>query len=216
MLKSLFPPQVVCVEAPIGSLHEDLYPSEERSVRTAVSKRRREFATGRLCARRALARLGIENYPLLPGSDRCPRWPPGIVGCISHCADYCAVAVARAGTILSIGLDLELWEPLHSSLWPLVLNEAEISWLDRQPERGERAKLIFSAKECTYKCQFPAFGERWEFEDLEVAIDEAGRFRARVRHTSRSPRLGGSLLEGRYRLVDDRIVTSMILPEPTS
>ena len=164
----------------------------------------------------ALARLGIENYPLLPGSDRCPRWPPGIVGCISHCEDYCAVAVARAGTILSIGLDLELREPLHSSLWPLVLNEAEISWLDRQPERGERAKLIFSAKECTYKCQFPAFGERWEFEDLEVTIDEAGRFRARVQHTSRAPRLGGSLLEGRYRLVDDRIVTSMILLESTS
>jgi 4'-phosphopantetheinyl transferase EntD len=213
MLESLFPIHVVCVEGQINSLQDDIHSAEESCVSQAVPKRRREFIAGRVCARRALRRLGIENYLLLPNPDRSPRWPPGIVGCIAHSNEYCAVAVAKASTILALGLDLETGKPLEATLWPLILNDSELLWLNDQPEseRGLLAKLIFSIKECAYKCQFPVFGEGWEFEDLLVTFDADERFLVRVCNSHRTDRMTGALLGGRYRIVDQRIVTTMVI-----
>src|ERR1700761_3617241 len=71
-----------------------LFPDEEALLGRAVEKRRREFAAGRGCARRALAALGLPPAPLLPGEGGAPRWPDGVVGSITHCAGYAAAAVA--------------------------------------------------------------------------------------------------------------------------
>src|SRR5258708_38693026 len=64
------------------------YPEEMATVANAVDKRRREFATGRSCARDALRELGIEPGPILAGERGMPRWPPGVVGSTTHCAWY--------------------------------------------------------------------------------------------------------------------------------
>lgn len=54
-----------------------------------------EFVTGRACARRALARLGVEPVPVPSGDRGEPFWPDGIVGSITHCDEYRACAAAR-------------------------------------------------------------------------------------------------------------------------
>jgi hypothetical protein len=61
-------------------------PREERSiVAAAVDSRRREFAAGRILARRLLQSLGFDG-PLKRNSDGTPVWPAGIFRSITHCA----------------------------------------------------------------------------------------------------------------------------------
>jgi 4'-phosphopantetheinyl transferase EntD len=71
------------------------------------------------------------------------------------------VAVAaRAQHVRSLGLDVEPDAPLDPELWDEVCAPAEAAWLAAQApaRRGRLAKLVFSAKECAYKCQYPLTG----------------------------------------------------------
>src|SRR5206468_2745795 len=106
-----------------------LFPEEEALIAAAVDKRRREFATARGCARSALAALGIEPAPILAGERGAPRWPPGIVGSITHCAGYRAAAVSSARDMITIGLDAEPDQVLPDG----VLNAISLP--------GERSRL---------------------------------------------------------------------------
>jgi len=94
-----------------------LFPEDERAVARAVGKRRREFATARFYARTALARLGLDPAPIVPGPRGEPGWPAGVVGSMTHCAGYRAAAVARAEDVLTIGVDAEPDEPLPEVCW---------------------------------------------------------------------------------------------------
>src|SRR5262245_27478480 len=107
MLSSLFPAGVIAASGDDCDGPIALHPEGQPCVERAVAKRQAEFACGRRCARRALAMLGIENFPLVPGPHRAPLWPSGVVGSITHCTDLCAAVVARAGRIQSLGLDAE-------------------------------------------------------------------------------------------------------------
>ena len=68
----------------------------EASVGQAVDTHRRKPATGRLCARTALAKLGASSVPIPSGRRGAPDWPSGVVGSITHCAGYRAATAARA------------------------------------------------------------------------------------------------------------------------
>jgi 4'-phosphopantetheinyl transferase EntD len=210
MLASLFPRGIEYVEGSIESLQDSIAPAEELCTRSFVTKRRREFIAGRVCARRALARLGIENHALLPGPDRCPRWPPEVVGCISHSSEYCAVAAARSDQFRSIGLDIEARDALGSDLWQTVFNAPELRWLEgrAEAERVTWATVMFSAKECAYKCQYPAFGEAWGFREVAVTLQYGGRFTAKAPDQSC---LAEVPLGGRYRICDRSVATALCL-----
>src|SRR5436190_1333063 len=106
MLSKLLPGAVVVVEAIEDIPSAKLLPEEADALGAhAVEKRRREFAAGRHCARRALTRLGYADIAVPKGEDGEPRWPNDIVGSITHCAGYCAAAVARSSQLASIGID---------------------------------------------------------------------------------------------------------------
>src|SRR6267378_346626 len=127
-----------------------LLPEEEACLSPrAIAKRRREFTAGRVCARAALGRLGIRDFPLLAAADRSPVWPPGIVGSLSHCGDYCGVAVARRGEVAGVGLDVERARPLEGRLASIVCSPVEIRRLGALPDlpAGLWAMIVFSAKE---------------------------------------------------------------------
>ena len=150
-----------------------LFPAEEALLARAVEKRRREFATGRQCARSALGALGIGPAPILPGQGGAPQWPSGIVGSITHCAGYRAAAVARASEVVTIGLDAE----------PAGSLPGEVLGLVTLPDERDRLRdlardvpgvcwdtLLFSAKESVYKAWFP-LARRWlGFNDADIAI----------------------------------------------
>jgi 4'-phosphopantetheinyl transferase EntD len=213
-LGGLFPEGVVVEVATPEMWEGPLYPEEEVSVRNAVRKRRREFAAGRNCARRALAFLGVQNGPLPVGSDREVLWPEGIVGSISHCDDLCAVAVARRDSAVGIGLDVERGDPLESGLVSLICTPAEQARLKDLPSRPGAAwsKLIFVAKESVYKCVFPVVRTFLEFHDVEVDLSlEAASFEAVIRHPC-AAKLEDARLRGRFVVTDDYLACGVALP----
>jgi hypothetical protein len=64
-----------------------MFSDEAAAVAGAGAERRREFGTVRWCARKALRQLGVPAVPILPDGDRAPRWPVGVVGSMTHCAE---------------------------------------------------------------------------------------------------------------------------------
>lgn len=183
----LFDDGVCTASCPVTEVEEDLLPDERLLVARAVAKRRREFAAGRRCARRLLAQLGHPGVPLLRNDDRTPRWPDELVGSISHCAALCVAAVARRSSLAALGVDVEPDAALEPPLWSRICTPAEIErLLGTAPaaERGRIARLVFSAKEATYKAVHPLAGGGFGFQDVELAIDwQAGRFTPRLDDT---------------------------------
>ncbi|WP_250029458.1 4'-phosphopantetheinyl transferase family protein [Paractinoplanes maris] len=159
---------------------DDLYPQEAATVARAVPKRRREFATGRRLARRALAELGVPPAPILPGDRGAPGWPAGVVGSITHCPGYRAAVVGLSDRVTTIGLDAEPDEPLP----PGVLDEVSLpAERDRIAQLGPGGvswdRLLFCAKEAVYKAWFP-LTRRWlGFTEAHVDLGPDGTFTAR-------------------------------------
>lgn len=156
---------------------EAMHPAEAALVERAVERRRREFAIGRQCARRALARLGVIGFPLLVGPDRAPLWPAGLVGSITHThagpAGFCGAAVAARSDVAALGIDAEGVDPLSPALWDFVLTDAEKRRLDEKPKAGHLAKLAFVAKEATLKAVLPTAGQPLDFRDIQVDVAPA-------------------------------------------
>jgi 4'-phosphopantetheinyl transferase EntD len=169
----LFPGYVITEEANPLFIEGMLLPEEEALICNAVPQRRKEFIAGRLCARRALAQLAIRDFPILMAMDRSPIWPPGIVGSISHAEGYCGVALARKTEIESVGFDAECVDGLNWDCWEQICTPKELSWIHSLPHKDQQrfVALIFSAKECFYKCQLTA-SKRWmNFHDITISVN---------------------------------------------
>jgi 4'-phosphopantetheinyl transferase EntD len=156
-----------------------LFDDEQQFVALAVEKRRLEFSRGRQCARAALRRLGFADAPLLCGSQREPLWPAGVVGSITHTDALCLAAVSSESRYIGIGIDVEPALALKPALAERVATEAEMSALDSMP-RLLAARLIFSAKEAFYKCQFYVTRQYLGFFDVSVELEQQGEFVARL------------------------------------
>lgn len=217
MLEQMLPASVAVVESRAGAPDATLFVEEEEAVAGAVEKRRLEFATGRACAREALERLGVRPGPIPVGPRGAPRWPPGIVGSITHCEGFCAGAVAPAADLATIGIDAEPDAPLPGGLLPDIALPGErehLAALAREDPTVSWDRLLFSAKESVYKAWFP-LAERWlGFEDASLAIDPAERtFSARL--LVPGPRLGGRELtgfSGSWKTCDGIVLTAIAVP----
>ncbi len=217
MIVELFPPQVVTVVATEAMWSARLHPQEEACVAGATAKRRREFAAGRACARSALARLGWPSAPLGRNEDRTPRWPAGVVGCISHCAGYCAAAVARQESVAGLGLDVEVIGRVRPVLLPRICSVAERDALRRlggAPGQGaiDWATVLFSAKESTYKCYYPLTRVPLGFHDVEIELAPAQRaFTARLLRADAPSAAGARVFSGSYASDGKRVFSAVTL-----
>jgi 4'-phosphopantetheinyl transferase EntD len=212
VIGSLLPAWVVTVEAGDADWTAPLLPEEEPLVARAVEKRRREFTAGRACARRALARLGWTDVPVLAGPRREPLWPAGVVGAITHCHGYCAAAVARDTDVRGLGIDAELREPLPAGVAELVCTERERRWAAALA--GDHwGTLVFSAKESVYKAWYPIV-ERWlDYRDAELTVEaERGRFSARILLPDAGEVFPWNPLDGRFAVGDERVFTAVVVP----
>ena len=165
-----------------------------------------EVAAGRVCSRIALGRLGVAaTTPILRGEDRAPIWPTGFIGSISHTDTWCAAAVARTEDVRSLGIDLESSTPLKETLLKRVCTPKERAWLRTLPAPGVTGKILFSAKEAVYKCQYPLSEQFLGFHAVEIELgdesfeavfqQEAGWFKP------------GHVISGRY-LVEEGLVAA--------
>jgi 4'-phosphopantetheinyl transferase EntD len=219
MIEKILPAGAVGAEAFEDPPDLVLFPEEEALIMKVVDKRRREFAAARSCARSALAALGVAPAAVLPGERGAPKWPLGVVGSITHCAGYRAAVVACACNVLTMGLDAEPDDVLPSGVLEAVSLPGERARLRRLQAGIPRTcwdRLLFSAKEATYKAWFP-LTQRWlGFEDADITINVTdGSFEARL--LVPAPTVNGSPLvgfAGRWLACDGLILTAITVLAP--
>jgi 4'-phosphopantetheinyl transferase EntD len=174
-VRELFPDHIATWKSKIGDAQGHVYPEELALVEGAVPVRLREFIAGRCCARKAMHRFGYGRFALLSRKDRAPIWPTGLVGSIAHTDEYSGAAVGLEKETFSIGLDIEKLGRVTEDLYSSLFVERELDWLDNRGryEKGLFATLIFSAKECFFKFQYPITHRLLGFKEVRVSIDPA-------------------------------------------
>lgn len=209
LISSLFAASVITEDAEPALVDEQLFPDERAHLAHSVPKRRAEFGTARVCARKALARLGIAPISLVPHADRAPRWPDGIVGSISHTKNYCAVAVARGEHMQSIGLDVEQDKELSPDIIAMICTPAERT---RLPHARD-AVIYFAAKEAFYKCIYPLLRTFLDFQDVELELDWAARtFHGRIIKPELAAGASKHRLDGRFKRERGLVLCAVELP----
>ncbi|MGE2734046.1 4'-phosphopantetheinyl transferase family protein [Mycolicibacterium vaccae] len=149
-------------------------PEEEPLIAKSVAKRRNEFITVRYCARQALVDLGEQPVPILKGEKGEPCWPHGIVGSLTHCEGYRGAVVGRRGPVRSLGIDAEPHDVLPNGVLDAISLPIERSELGALPDGVHWDRVLFCAKEATYKVWFP-LTHRWlGFEDAHITFDVDG------------------------------------------
>ena len=212
----LFDGPVWTSSCPVDEREDDLLPEERALIRGATPKRRREFAAGRRCAREALAQLGHSGVPLLRNADRSPQWPAGIVGSISHSGALCVAAIAQRAFFAGLGVDVEAGAALAQRVWRRICTPAELDELERvapASERGRIVRLVFSAKEATYKALHPIVGTAFGFQDVEIRIDwERHRFVPRLADAIATRLPTGHVLDGRFTRQEGFVFAATSIP----
>ncbi len=191
-----------------------LPPAERKEIETAVPGRAREFAAGRQAARRALARIGFDGVTVPRSPERCPIWPKGIVGSISHSQNIAGAAVSRDDRLAGLGFDIE--QPTVArpeDIVSKVMTVEEIGQLRFLDEKqlGNHLALIVSCKEAAYKAVNPVIGEYFDFPDIEIELDQdSNSFVARASASLHSGEwINGG--RGHYGSLAGQIVTAFVV-----
>lgn len=192
-------------------------PEEEPLIARSVPKRRNEFITVRHCARLALQELGVAPVPILKGEKGEPCWPDGVVGSLTHTEGYRGAAVARHDTVRSVGIDAEPHDVLPKGVLDAISLPAERAELSALPEGLHWDRILFCAKEATYKAWFPVTRRWLGFEDAHIVFDvdegaTAGGFESRILIDPAAP--SGpplTMLRGRWSVRDGLALTAIVL-----
>jgi 4'-phosphopantetheinyl transferase EntD len=226
LIEKILPGTVASAEAFDDPPEAVLYPGEAEVISRAVDKRRREFRTVRHCARQALRQLGLPPAPVLPGERGEPRWPPGVVGSMTHCGGYRAAALARSHDLRTLGIDAEPHQPLPAGVLAVIALDEERDNLSELAAADSATcwdRILFCAKETVYKACFPLTRSWLGFSDAAVTINPRtvnpgtanpaeGTFAARL--LVAAPTTTGTTLtrlEGRWLAGDELVITTIAL-----
>ncbi|GAA2361953.1 4'-phosphopantetheinyl transferase family protein [Dactylosporangium salmoneum] len=174
----------------------------------AVASRRREFTAGRVCARRALGRLGVHGLAVPTSPGRAPVWPEGTTGSITHTAGYCAAAVALRSDVRAVGIDAERRTILPGNVRGSICLPEELAWCAERPGEDWWPAVHFSAKEVIYKLWSPIVGTWLDFLHARLTIDVAAReWEARILpgKLAESPPGTPAVFRGRFHVAPDLV-----------
>ena len=199
-------------------LAEPLYPDELEHIRRAVPKRFNEFCTVRALVRRGLKDFGLPRPSMVPGERGEPRWPMGVVGSITHCQGYRAVAIGRSCEVRGVGIDAEPNHPLPGGVYQRISSADERAAADQvevlHPDVcGD--KVLLSAKEAVFKAWFPLERTLLGFEQVQIILSPDGLFTAAIRPSAPRQRPVGGVparLSGHWDLSEGILRTAVVLP----
>lgn len=193
-------------------------PEEEPLIARSVVKRRNEFTTVRHCARIALGELGLPPAPILKGDKGEPCWPNNVVGSLTHCAGFRGAVVARSSAVRSVGIDAEPHDVLPDGVLGSIALPEERHEIAALPDGLHWDRILFCAKEATYKAWFP-LTKRWlGFEDAHIVFDidpsdaTAGEFVSKILIDGAA--LSGpplTALRGRWSVDRGLVLTAILL-----
>lgn len=211
VLRELLPGDVAVVASEIGDVTQELMPDEAAHVARAVPKRQREFARGRVSARQVLQELGVPTASVLVGPMREPLWPEGIVGSIAHDDTICVVAAARREHVAGLGVDVEPDEPLEPEIAARIWTPSEAAEAASRSglTQALASRLVFSAKEAFYKCQFPLTRTFLGFKEVSVTLSDAS-FEVRLERAVEAFPVGTSF-SGKWCREGGQLLTAMAL-----
>jgi enterobactin synthetase component D len=187
------------------------------AIRRSVSKRQAEYYHGRLCARRALAAMGIEEYTVHTGSQREPLWPSHVVGSITHNDEFAAAVVSPKGIGSMLGIDVErvVEGMAQEALIATVISVCELAYLRSLPPSfafNLALTLVFSAKETFYKACFPDVGRFFDFDAVTaVTVDPVlQQVELRLNETLSARLAAGQVYRIDYHFVNKRTVLTVL------
>jgi 4'-phosphopantetheinyl transferase EntD len=192
-------------------------PEEEPLIARSVAKRRNEFITVRYCARQALGEIGVPPVPILKGEKGEPCWPDGVVGSLTHCEGYRGAAVGRGESVRSVGIDAEPHGVLPNGVLDAISLPVERAEISALPGGLHWDRILFCAKEATYKAWYPVTRRWLGFEDAHIVFDvdeggAAGGFESRILIDPAA--LSGpplTTLRGRWSVRDGLALTAIVL-----
>jgi len=217
LLSTVVPPVIASAELYADPSDLTPLPEEEPLIARSVAKRRNEFVTVRYCARQALGDLGLPPVPILKGDKGEPCWPEGVVGSLTHCEGFRGAVVGRVADVRSVGIDAEPHAVLPKGVLDAISLPAERAELGALPGAAHWDRILFCAKEATYKAWFP-LTHRWlGFEDAHITFTvdgsgSAGGFESRILvdpQAESGPPL--TSLSGRWSVDDGLVLTAIVL-----
>jgi len=177
-----------------------LMRQEFETLKSHAVSAQRSSGAARIVARELLSTLGIKNAALPKSRSGAPIWPEGIVGSLAHDA-HCAIAVVGSNSeIRGLGVDIEPAEDLSPNVSDLVATPRERAAVLRQPFGS---KLLFAAKEATYKAVHPLDHEFLEHHDVEI---DFARRQARVSN--------GRLVDLRFSVSTHVVALALVPNDP--
>lgn len=141
------------------------------NIRKAVAKRKSEYLAGRYLAKLALADKGINNFKLLSDDNRCPLWPNGITGSISHTQNIAFCVLANNANSKGLGVDVEYWikKQSESLIQDSIIDDSEKHLIENSAlPFNQGFTLVFSAKESLFKALYPQIGRYFGFSSAKL------------------------------------------------
>ena len=133
--------------------------------RAETLERAKRDATGK-CLTELLKIVGLPAVEpgRLTSGER--DWPNGYIGSVSHKGTRVVAALAPAGRVRSLGIDIETLEGAETLSELSGLTAAN----ELPPNMGTAGPVtLFSAKEAAFKALYPVLGRRLGFEDIVVS-----------------------------------------------
>lgn len=141
----------------------------------ATKIRKAGYLCGRVLARSALTFYGYGAYQVLADINRCPVWPIGISGSISHAEGYVVCIIGLSEKMSGVGIDIEAPFELetYQSISEVFATASETEYLAiafPKEDLGWIGAAVYSSKESIIKCLYPKYGQYFDFK--EAVLEE--------------------------------------------
>lgn len=194
------------------SRYWDLDLQEQALVANAVDRRKADFADSRWCAHQAMGQF-VEDQPIMRGERGMPVFPQGVTGSLTHTEGFRAAIVGRSSRFRSLGIDAEPAANLPEGVFNTIAlpeEQRRVRKLARTTGMRHLDKVLFSAKEATYKAWFPLTHRFLDFDQANIDVRADGSF---VSYLLTRP-VPVPFIQGRWAVRDGFVVTIAAVTAP--